>query len=76
MKLLTHTDALTKAKLTPQQRPVNHRSFRELTRRYFAHETRFHSVIETVIFAIILAISAWPIFVAAGALNKFLQTVA
>lgn len=73
MNLLTKT-ALRTGRTAPQQL-ANRRSFRELTRRYFAHETRFHSLIETVIFAIIGAISAWPIFAAADALNKFLQTV-
>jgi hypothetical protein len=64
-----------RAARTASQQPDNRRSFRELTRRYFAHETRYHSVIETVIFAIIGAISAWPIFAAVDALNKFLQNV-
>ena len=73
MNLPTKTGIRIKRTAPPQ--PGNRRSFRELTRRYFAHETRFHSVIETVIFAIIGAISAWPIFAAADALNKFLQTV-
>jgi hypothetical protein len=31
--------------------------------------------IEALLFAIIMAISAWPIFAAADALNQFLQRV-
>jgi hypothetical protein len=31
--------------------------------------------IEALLFAIIVAISAWPMFAAAGALHEFLQTV-
>jgi hypothetical protein len=49
------------------------RSFRELTRHFFAHEVKWQFVIEALLFAIIVAISAWPIFVAADALNEFLQ---
>jgi hypothetical protein len=73
MNLPTNTGIRTKR---PElQQPANRRSFRELTRRYFAHETKFQSAIELVIFGIIVAISAWPILAAADALNKFLQTV-
>ena len=49
------------------------RSFRELTRSYFASEKRWEFAIEALFFAIIVAISAWPIFAAADALNEFLQ---
>lgn len=49
------------------------RSFRELTRSYFASEKSWEFAIEAVFFAILVAISAWPIFVAVGALNEFLQ---
>jgi hypothetical protein len=49
------------------------RSFRELTRKYFAHESKWQFIIEAVVFGAIVAISAWPIFAAADALNHFLQ---
>jgi hypothetical protein len=49
------------------------RSFRELTRSYFASEKSWEFAIEALFFAIIVAISAWPIFAAADALNEFLQ---
>jgi hypothetical protein len=49
------------------------RSFRELTRTYFTSEKSLEFVLEALLFAIIVAISAWPIFTAANALNEFLQ---
>ena len=49
------------------------RSFRGLTRNYFAHETRWQLAIEVLLFAIIAALSAWPILAAASALNEFLN---
>ena len=49
------------------------RSFRGLTRNYFARETRWQLAIEILLFAIIAALSAWPILVAASALNEFLN---
>jgi len=49
------------------------RSFRELTRSYFASEKSWEFAIEALFFAIIVAISAWPICAAADALNEFLQ---
>jgi hypothetical protein len=52
------------------------RSFRELTQNYFAGEKSWEFIIEAVLFAIIVAISAWPIVVAAGAMNEFLRTAA
>ncbi len=52
------------------------RSFRELTRGYFASERSWEFVIEVLLFAIIVAISTWPIVAAADALNDFLQRTA
>jgi hypothetical protein len=49
------------------------RSLRELTRCYFAREKGVEFAIEALLFAIIVAISAWPVFAAAGALSEFLQ---
>jgi hypothetical protein len=48
-------------------------SFRELPQSYFASEKTWEFVIEALLFAIMVAISAWPIFAAADALNEFLQ---
>jgi hypothetical protein len=55
------------------KKSIIHRSLRELTRSYFASEKSLEFVIEALLFAIIMAISAWPIFAAADALNEFLQ---
>jgi hypothetical protein len=55
------------------QRSSTRPSFRELTRTYFARENSLEFVAEAVLFAIIVAISVWPIFAAAGALNEFFQ---
>jgi hypothetical protein len=52
------------------------RSFRQLSRSYFASEKSWEFVIEALVFAIIAAISAWPVFAAADALNQFLQRTA
>lgn len=49
------------------------RSFRELTKSYFRREKSWEFVIEALSFTVIVAISAWPIFVAADALRDFLQ---
>ena len=49
------------------------RSFRELTRDYLVREKVWEFAIEALLFAIIVAISAWPIFAAVGALNEFFQ---
>jgi hypothetical protein len=45
------------------------RSFRQLGQSYFASEKGWEFVIEALLFAIILAISAWPVFAAANALH-------
>jgi hypothetical protein len=49
------------------------RSFRELTRAYFERENSLEFVAEALFFVIIVAISAWPILAAAGALHEFFQ---
>jgi hypothetical protein len=59
---------------TPAQRSTTRRSFRELTRSFLAGERTVEFSIEALLFAIIVAISAWPLFDAAGALNQFLQS--
>lgn len=57
----------------PKKTSTTRRSFRELTRSYFASEKSWEFAIEALLFVIIVAISAWPIFAAADALNEFLQ---
>jgi hypothetical protein len=56
------------------QRFATRRSLRELARSYLAGEQKVEFTIEAVLFAIIVAISAWPIFEAVNALNQFLQS--
>jgi hypothetical protein len=48
-------------------------SFRELTRSYFATEHSLEFAAEALFFVIIVAISAWPMLAAAGALHEFFQ---
>jgi hypothetical protein len=69
----------TMGKLTDRRqyrRSLVLRSFRQLSRSYFASEKSWEFVIEALLFAIIVAISAWPVFAAADALNQFLQRTA
>jgi hypothetical protein len=49
------------------------RSFRQLSRSYFASEKGWEFVIEALLFAILMAISAWPIFAAMDAVIELLQ---
>jgi hypothetical protein len=44
-----------------------------VSRSYFLRESSWQFAIEALLFAIIAAIAAWPIFNAADALNQFLQ---
>ena len=48
------------------------RSFRELTRSYLAGEQTVELTIEALLFAIIVGISAWPVWAAANAVGAFL----
>jgi hypothetical protein len=66
----------TVTKRTPYRRSLVLRSFRGLTRTYFASEKSLEFAVEALLFAIIAAISAWPIFAAADALNQFLRRTA
>ena len=57
----------------PNKRPATRRSFRELSRSYFAREKSLEFIIEALLFATMMAISAWPIVAAIDALNQLLQ---
>jgi len=59
------------SKRTPKEKSIRRGSLGELTRHYFARESRWQFAVEALLFAIILAISAWPILAAADALSKF-----
>ena len=63
----------TVIKRTPYRRSLVLRSFRGLTRSYFASEKSWEFAIEALLFVIIVAISAWPVVAAVDALNEFLQ---
>ncbi len=52
--------------------PAACRSLRELA-RYFARENSLEFAIEALLFAVIVAISAWPMLAAVGALHEFFQ---
>ena len=58
---------------TPVQSSETRRAFRQVTRSYLAGERIVEFVIEALLFGIIVAMSAWPMFAAAGALHEFLQ---
>jgi hypothetical protein len=55
------------------QNSAARRSFRELARYYFLRERNLEFAIEALFFAIIAAISVWPVVAAATALSEFLQ---
>jgi hypothetical protein len=60
---------------TRDQRPATRQSIRELSRSYLAGERTVEFTIEALLFAIIVAMSAWPVFAAANALSEFLPQV-
>ena len=53
-------------------RSTSRRSIRQFTREFFAKENQREFAIEALVFGALLAISAWPIAAAAGAINDFL----
>jgi hypothetical protein len=57
------------------RRPATRHSLRELCRSYLAGERTVEFTIEALLFAIIVAISAWPLLAAANALREFLPQV-
>jgi hypothetical protein len=49
------------------------RRFLQFAQNFFAKENRLEFVIEALLFGLLLAIAAWPIVAAAGAINEFLR---
>lgn len=49
------------------------RSIREISRDYFGRERDRHVAVETVLFLILAAISAWPVLACADALRHLLE---
>ena len=60
---------------TRAQGSATHHSLRELSRSYLASERTVEFTIEALLFAIIVAISAWPVLATANALSEFLPQV-
>jgi len=60
---------------TRAQRSATRQSLGELSRSYLAGERTVEFTIEALLFAIIVAISACPVFAAATALSEFLPQV-
>jgi len=50
------------------------RSIRQFAQDFFATENHLEFVVEALIFAVLLVISAWPIVAAATAISELLQT--
>jgi hypothetical protein len=70
MNVITIKRTAAKARATKE--PTSRRSFRELTRDFFAGENHWAFAIEALLFGILLAVSAWPIVAAASAINGLL----
>jgi hypothetical protein len=62
----------TPIKPRPDRRSRSSGSFRAVTHKYFATEAIREFAVEALVFAIIMAISAWPIIAVANALNECL----
>jgi hypothetical protein len=70
MSVITIKRTISKARATKEA--TSRRSFRELTRNFFASENHWAFAIEALVFGALLAISAWPIVAAARAINGLL----
>jgi hypothetical protein len=70
------TTITVKRRVTRQTRAqtpaMKRRSFREVTRSYLVRENTLEFAMEALFFAVIVAISAWPILAAANAVGEFL----
>ena len=73
--MTTITVKRTIVRRTRDQKPATRQSLRELSRSYLAGERIVEFTIEALLFAIIVATSAWPVFAAANALSEFLPQV-
>jgi len=58
--------------ISREHKSGNRRRIRQFARDFFARENHWEFAIEALIFGALLAISAWPIVAAAGAINKVL----
>jgi len=73
--MTTITVKRTIVRRTRDQKPATRQSLRELSRSYLAGERIVEFTIEALLFAIMVATSAWPVFAAANALSEFLPQV-
>jgi hypothetical protein len=62
----------TAKKGTELERSTNRRSVLQFARKFFAGENHWEFAIEALLFAVLLALSAWPIVGAAGAVGQLL----
>jgi hypothetical protein len=74
MSIITITRRLRER--ATERRDLLLRSFREVTRSYFACENPFEFVVELLLFLGIAGISIWPMIMAASALHEFLERIA
>jgi len=51
---------------------TSRRSIRRFARDFFAKENHIEFAIEALFFGVLVAVSAWPIAAAAGAINRLL----
>ena len=70
MSVITIKRTISKPGATRES--TGRQSFRELTGKFFAGENHWAFAIEALLFGALLAISAWPIVAAAGAINGLL----
>ena len=75
MTAITVKRTITKRTRAQRSGMQTRRSFRELARSYLVREKALEFAMEALFFAIIVAISAWPVLSAANALSEFLQQV-
>jgi hypothetical protein len=53
---------------------ISRRSIRQFARDFFATENHLEFAVEALVFGALLAISAWPIVAAAGAISGLLRS--
>jgi hypothetical protein len=58
--------------ISKTQRTTKGRFILQFARHFFATENHLHSAIEALVFGALLALCAWPIILAAGAIDRLL----
>ncbi|HEX4706882.1 MAG TPA: hypothetical protein VH229_04050 [Candidatus Udaeobacter sp.] len=67
MRVIRIQRTVSRAKRTTQGRFIL-----QFARHFFATENHLHSAIEALVFGALLALCAWPIILAAGAIHRLL----